>query len=41
MASSGGPYLSTALFCEKVLREAAGVLSAIRIFDRWTVRGNS
>ena len=41
MAVSGGPYLSSAIFCEKILREADGVLSAIRIFDRWIVRGNT
>ena len=29
-----GPYLKSAVFCEKVLREADGVLSLIRIVDR-------
>lgn len=29
-----GPFLAMAVFCEKVLREADGVLSAIRIVDR-------
>jgi hypothetical protein len=29
-----GPYVGTAVFCEKVLREADGVLSLIRIVDR-------
>lgn len=35
--SPGGPYLAMALLCEKVLREADGVLSLIRIVDRITV----
>ncbi len=34
-------YLVLALFCEKVLREADGVLSIIRVIDRFTVRGAS
>lgn len=29
-----GPYVQAALFCEKVLQERDGVLSAIRIVDR-------
>ena len=33
----GGPYLSVAVLCEKVLREADGVSSIIRIVDRITV----
>lgn len=33
----GGPYLAAAHFCEKVLAEKDGVLSAIRIIDRITV----
>lgn len=33
----GGPYLSAAVFCEKVLSEKDGVLSAMRIIDRITV----
>jgi hypothetical protein len=33
-APPGGPYLSAALLCEKVLREGDGVLSIIRIVDR-------
>ena len=37
----GGPYLSMAIFCEKVLREADGVLSAIRIVDRFNVQGTA
>lgn len=39
MPITGGPYLTTAFFCEKVLREADGVLSAIRIVDRWNING--
>jgi hypothetical protein len=35
------PLLSMAIFCEKVLKEADGVLSAIRIIDRINVRGTS
>lgn len=31
-----GPYLNSALICEKVLQERDGVLSAIRIIDRLT-----
>jgi hypothetical protein len=30
----GGPFLSSALFCERVLQEKDGVLSLIRIIDR-------
>jgi hypothetical protein len=37
----GGPYLSMAYFCEKVLREADGVISTIRIVDRFTVQGTA
>lgn len=33
----GGPYLQAALFCDKVLQEKDGVISAIRIIDRITV----
>ena len=35
------PYLSLAVFCEKVLKETDGVLSAIRIIDRFTIPGTS
>lgn len=34
-------YLHVATFCEKVLREADGVLSLIRMFDRFNVIGES
>lgn len=33
---SGGPYLQMAIFCERVLQERDGVISAIRIIDRIT-----
>jgi hypothetical protein len=32
---SGGPHLSAAFLCEKVLREPDGVLSFIRVVDRF------
>ena len=34
---SGGPYLNTAILCERVLQEKDGVLSVVRIIDRVTV----
>lgn len=37
MASENGPYLNAALICEKMLRETDGVLSPIRIIDRYTL----
>lgn len=33
----GGPYLQMAVLCEKVLREADGVISVIRVVDRITL----
>lgn len=33
----GGPYLCLAVLCEKVLKEADGILSIIRVVDRMTV----
>jgi hypothetical protein len=39
MPITGGPYLTGAFFCDKVLREQDGVISAIRIVDRWNVNG--
>ena len=36
---SGGPYLTGVFFCEKILREADGILSFIRIMDKVTVAG--
>ena len=35
-APPGGPYLQMAFFCEKILREADGVMSFIRQVDRLT-----
>lgn len=32
-----GPFIGAALLCERVLEEKDGVLSAIRIVDRWIV----
>ena len=37
----GGPYLTAALFCDKVLQERSGVLSLIRVIDRWNIAGPS
>jgi hypothetical protein len=34
---SGGPYLTAIFFCEKALREADGVLSFVRVVDKWTL----
>jgi len=39
MPVTGGPYLVAAFFCDRVLREQDGVVSVIRIVDRWTVNG--
>jgi len=39
MPITSGPYLTAAFFCEKVLREADGVLTAVRIVDRWNING--
>lgn len=39
MTITDGPYLHTAVFCDRVLREADGIVSLIRIVDRWTVAG--
>jgi hypothetical protein len=36
MEGPEGPYIQAAVFCEKVLKEADGVLSIIRIVDRFT-----
>jgi hypothetical protein len=33
----GGPFLQTAVFCERVLDEKDGVISVVRIIDRMTV----
>lgn len=37
MTDTGGPYLAFAVLCEKALIEADGVLSLIRIVDRFTI----
>ena len=39
MPVSGGPYLTAAFFCERVLQEHDGVLSFIRVVDRWNIVG--
>ena len=36
-ATYGGPYLTTAVFCENAIEDKHGVLSLIRIIDRTTV----
>ena len=41
MPVSGGPYLSAAFFCERVLREQDGVPSFIRVTDRWNINGTN
>lgn len=41
MPVSGGPYLSAAFLCERVLREQDGVISFIRVVDRFNVVGPS
>lgn len=37
----GGPYLTIAVLCEKVLQEKDGVPSIIRVVDRITISGHS
>ena len=37
----GGPFICTALFCEKILKESDGVMTVVRIIDRFDVRGNT
>jgi hypothetical protein len=39
MPVSGGPYLVASFFCERVLQERDGVMSFIRMVDRWNVVG--
>lgn len=36
MSASKGPYIQTALLCDKLLQERDGSISAIRITDRFT-----
>jgi hypothetical protein len=40
VADPGGPHLTAALICERVLQEQDGVLSAIRIIDRILFRAD-
>ncbi len=35
--STGGPFVNAALICERVLQERDGVLTAVRIIDRFTI----
>lgn len=37
----GGPFLQAAFFCEKVLQEKDGVMSAIRLVDRFTLASSA
>jgi hypothetical protein len=39
MSANDGPFLALAVICERVLVEKDDVMSLIRIFDQWTVRG--
>ena len=41
MPITGGPYLQAALFCERVLQEVDGVLTLVRVVDRWNITGTS
>ena len=36
MSFEQGPYLKAALFCERILREADGVATCVRVIDRLT-----
>jgi hypothetical protein len=36
-AQIGGRYLAAAFLCEKILREADGAISCIRIFDKYMI----
>jgi hypothetical protein len=36
MVFERGPYVIAAAFCERALQERDGVLSLIRIIDKWT-----
>ena len=40
MADEGGPFLQAALICERILTEADGTVSAIRIIDRFFITPN-
>ncbi|SRR5712692_2430913 len=37
-APPGGPYVQSALICEKTLTDADGVMSIIRVVDRMTIQ---
>jgi hypothetical protein len=37
--SNGGPFVSAALVCEKALHEKDGVISFIRVVDRFVIQG--
>lgn len=37
----GGPYLAYGVICERVLKEADGAVSLIRIIDRFTIRAQN
>ena len=37
----GGPFICAALFCEKILKESDGVMTVVRIIDRFYVHGNT
>ena len=41
MPITGGPYLAAAFLCEKALTEVDGVVSFIRVVDKWTVTGTT
>ena len=36
----GGPYLQTAVFCERILKEGDGVVSLIRLVDRVMIQAS-
>lgn len=38
MASSDGPFLAIAVFCENAIQDQQGVLSLIRVYQRRTIR---
>jgi hypothetical protein len=41
MPVPGGPYLTAAFFCDRVLQERDGVLTFVRVVDRWNIVGPS
>lgn len=38
---TGGPFVAAAFLCEKVLKEQDGVVSYIRVVDRFTLQGDT